>query len=177
MGWEGTVCRSPCSRGSAGHRRTSRVVFLSAGISAWSVSRTTFFFWLLWKLLNAIRYHRGPINFFEHPIPFSLLLFFAVVAISLSCPTFTRPVTFAIPSGCAHSVMIMDLFQDQRRGRWLFLFLALLPGLLTFRGILNDPSVLSLDLTRRLGFPFGPCQHRRLSFFHEYSPCLGFGGN
>jgi hypothetical protein len=33
----------------------------SGGMSAWSVSRTTFFFWLLWKLL--LLYHRGWAEF------------------------------------------------------------------------------------------------------------------
>src|SRR5713226_1704739 len=134
---------------------TGRLEFFSSSVSvsAWSVSRTTFFSWLLWKVLNAIRYRRWPVSFIQHPIPFSLFLFFIVVATSL-LPDFHAAGDFRyFFFGCAHAVMIMDLFEDQRRGHWLFLFLALFPGLLTLRGILSDPSVLSLDLTRRLGFP------------------------
>src|SRR5215813_1421422 len=37
---------------------TGRLEFLS--VSAWSVSRTTFLSWVLWKLLSAIRYRRWP---------------------------------------------------------------------------------------------------------------------
>jgi O-antigen ligase len=130
---------------------TGRLEFFS--VSAWSVSRTTFLSWLLWKLLSAIRYRRWPVNSLSHTIPFSLLLFFIAVTISL-LPDFHASGDFRyFFFGCAHAVMVMDLFEDQRRGHWVYLCLALLPGIVTFRDILNDPSVLNLDLTRRLGYP------------------------
>jgi O-antigen ligase len=121
-------------------------------ISAWSVSRTTFFSWLLWKALSAIRYRRWPVNFDNHPIPVSLFLFFLAVAISL-LPDFHAAGDFRyFFFGCVHAIMIMDLF-DGQKGRWAFVCLALLPGIVTLRDILNDPSVLNLDLNRRFGYP------------------------
>ena len=130
---------------------TGRLEFLS--VSAWSVSRTTFLSWVLWKLLSAIRYRRWPVDFAGHLIPFSLLLFFVAVVISL-LPDFHSSGDFRyFFFGCAHAIMVMDLVENQRKGRWVYLCLALLPGIVTFRGILNDPSVLNLDLTRRLGYP------------------------
>ena len=122
-------------------------------ISAWSVSRTTFFLWLLWKLAIAIRARRGQINLFKYAIPFSLLLFFFVVAVSL-LPDFHGAGDFRyFFFGCAHSLMIMDLFENKRRGYLLYLLLGLLPGFLVLRGISHDPSVLILDQMRRFGFP------------------------
>jgi O-antigen ligase len=134
---------------------TGRLELLSSGvsISAWSVSRTTFFLWLLWKLTIAIRARRGQINLFKYAIPFSLLLFFFVVAVSL-LPDFHGAGDFRyFFFGCAHSLMIMDLFENKRRGYLLLLLLGLLPGFLVLRGISHDPSVLILDQMRRFGFP------------------------
>jgi len=130
-----------------------RVEFDSISVSAWSVSRTTFFSWLLWKLLIAIRYHRWQTNLVKHPIPLSLLLFFIVVAITL-LPDFHAANDFRyLFFGCAHAVMVMDLCENQKQGYWVVLLLGLMPGLLTLRGILYDPSVLSFDYMRRFGFP------------------------
>jgi O-antigen ligase/mannose-6-phosphate isomerase-like protein (cupin superfamily) len=136
-----------------------RLEFFSTqtSVSAWSVSRTTFFFWLLWKILIVIRSGRWQMDWLKEVIPLSLIAFVVTVAISL-LPDFHNSGDFRyFIFGCAHAVMIMDLFRDQRRSRQLFWLLALLPGLLAFRGILYDPSVLSLDQsfdqTQRLGFP------------------------
>ena len=130
---------------------TGRLELFSS--SAWSISRATFFSWLAWKLIIAIRYGRWQTNLFKRPIPFSLLVFFIVVTISL-LPDFHEPGDFRyFFFGCGHAVMIMDLCENQRRAHWLYLLLALLPGVLTLRGILHDPSVLSFEQTRRFGFP------------------------
>jgi O-antigen ligase len=126
---------------------------LGVGVSAWSISRTTFFFWLIWKLLIKVRYGRWRMNWVKHPIPLSLLLFFTLVAISL-LPDFHASGDFPyFLFGCVHAVMVMDLFDNRRRVGLLFLLLGLLPGLLTLRGILHDPSLLNLDRMRRFGFP------------------------
>jgi O-antigen ligase len=123
------------------------------GLSAWSVSRTTFFFWLFWKLLIAIRTRQCPTDLFKQAVPVSLFLFFFIVAISL-LPDFHQAGDFRyFAFGCAHALMIMDLCQEKRRSYLLLLLLGLFPGLLVVRGVLHDPSVLSLDHTRRLGFP------------------------
>ena len=130
-----------------------RLDLFSLSMSAWSVSRTTFFSWLLWKLLNAIRYRCWPVDFARHPISVSLFLFFLAVAISL-LPDFHAAGDFRyFFFGGMHAVMVMDLFNSREKGRWVFLCLALLPGIVTVRGLLNDPSVLDLDLTHRLGYP------------------------
>jgi O-antigen ligase len=122
-------------------------------ITAWSISRTTFFFWLVWKLLIVFRQRRWPIDWGKNQIPVALFLFFVLVAISL-LPDFHAAGDFRyLFFGCAHALMIIDLFKDQGRARLLLLLLALLPGLLTVRGLLSDPSVLNLDPMRRLGFP------------------------
>jgi O-antigen ligase len=124
-----------------------------AGLSAWSISRTTFFFWLILKLLIAIRTRQWPANLFKSAIPFSLLLFFAVVAISL-LPDFHQAGDFRyFAFGCAHALMIMDVFQEQKRSALLLLLLGCLPGLLVLRGVLHDDSVLTFHPSRRLGFP------------------------
>jgi len=129
------------------------ISFSGVGVSAWSISRTTFFFWLILKLLIAIRTGQWRTNLFKSAIPFSLLLFFAVVAISL-LPDFHQAGDFRyFALGCAHSLIIMDLCQEQKRGTLLLLMLGWLPGLLVIRGILHDSSVFNLHYTRRLGFP------------------------
>src|ERR1043166_1800163 len=124
-----------------------------AGLSAWSISRTTFFFWLILKLLIAIRTRQWRTNLFKSAISFSLLLFFFIVAISL-LPDFHQAGDFRyFALGCAHALMIMDLCQEKRCSYWLLLLIGLIPGLLVIRGILHDSSVFNLHYTRRLGFP------------------------
>ena len=137
----------------------SAVFFLGIGpvellsISAWSVSRTTFGFWFLWKLVCALRGGRWRADWMRHPIPLALLMFFVAVLLSL-LPDFHASGDFPyFLLGCAHAVMVMDLFESRSRVRWLLLLLGLSPGLLTLRGILNDPSLLTLDQMHRFGFP------------------------
>jgi putative inorganic carbon (HCO3(-)) transporter len=139
----------------------SAVFFLGIGevkfeflrISAWSVSRTTFGFWLLWKLASALGGGRWRADWMRQPIPLALLIFFIAVALSL-LPDFHASGDFRyFLFGCAHAVMVMDLFESRSRVRLLLLLLALSPGLLTLRGILDDPSLLTLDQMHRFGFP------------------------
>jgi putative inorganic carbon (hco3(-)) transporter len=134
---------------------TGRIELFSpkVSITSWSISRTTFFFWLGWKLLIAMRERRLQTDRLKEPIPLSLFLFFVLVAISL-LPDFRAAGDFRyLFFGCVHALMVIDLFKDDRRAHLLFLLLGLLPGLLTIRGILGNPSVLSLDPMSRLGFP------------------------
>ncbi len=132
-----------------------RLEFLADGfrISAWSISRTTFGFWVLGKLVSAFRGGRWRWDWMRQPIPLALLIFFMAVALSL-LPDFRGSGDFRyFLFGCAHAVMVMDLFERRSRVRLLLLLLGLVPGFLTLRGIFDDPSLLVLDQTHRFGFP------------------------
>jgi O-antigen ligase len=126
----------------------------SGGISAWSVSRTTFFFWLIWKLLFV--YYRGwptmelgGLKLLAAPI-----LFFAAVTVSL-LPDFHqagdyRYLFFAF----MHFLMVWDLFCTHQRLQIVYGLIAWLPGVLVIRGLLYDPSVLDFAQMRRFSHPF-----------------------
>src|SRR4030095_6383259 len=80
------------------------------GVSAWSVSRTTFFLWLIWKLLIWIRYGASQLGFRKFAIPIPLLLFFTFVTISL-LPDFHRVADYRyFFLGSMHYLMILDFF-------------------------------------------------------------------
>ena len=122
-------------------------------VSAWSVSRTTFFLWLIWKLLIWIRYGAEQFSFPKHVIPVSLVLFFACVTLSL-IPNFHGIGDYRyFFFGAMHYLMILDFFSGDKRCRLLFCLLALVPGLLAMRGILYDPLILDLDQMRRFQYP------------------------
>ncbi len=122
-------------------------------VSAWSVSRTTFFIWLIWKLLIWVRHGSSQLGFRKLVIPIPLLLFFTLVTISL-LPDYHQAGDYRyFFLGSMHYLMILDLCSDQKRWRLIFHLLALLPGLLAVRGILYDPLVLELDQMRRFGYP------------------------
>ena len=124
-----------------------------ASVSAWSVSRTTFFLWLIWKLLIWIHYGTGQLSFPKHLIPLPFVLFFAFVTLSL-VPNFRGVGDYRyFFFGAMHYLMISDLFSDQKRWRLLFCLLALMPGLLAVRGIVYDPLILDLDQMRRFQYP------------------------
>jgi O-antigen ligase len=125
-----------------------------ARFSAWSVSRTTFFFWLIWKLLLWFGRGRQGLGLEKGWFPFPLLTFFAVVTASL-LPDFHeaadyRYLFFAV----MHCVMVLDLFAAGERRRLLLLLLGLLPGLLVIRGVAYSPSVFSFDQMNRFPYPF-----------------------
>ena len=124
-----------------------------AGIRAWSVSRTTFFMWLIWRLLIWFRSGSPQLGFLRHNIPIPLVLFFIAVTISL-VPNFHRIGDYRyFFFGSMHYLMILDFCSDQKRWRLIYHLLALLPVLLAVRGILYDPLVLELDQMRRFGYP------------------------
>jgi putative inorganic carbon (HCO3(-)) transporter len=123
------------------------------GIRAWSVSRTTFFIWLIWRLLIWVRCGSPQLGFLKHTIPIPLVLFFTSVTISL-VPDFHQISDYRyFFLGSMHYLMILDFCSDQKRWRVIFHLLALLPGLLAVRGILYDPLVLELDQMRRFDYP------------------------
>jgi O-antigen ligase len=129
--------------------------------SAWSVSRTTFFLWLIWKLLTRLRSGSWRLGFIKQAVPVPLIIFFALVTLSL-LPDFHEAGDYRyFFFGSMHCLMIVDLFSDPKRWRLAFYLLALLPGLLVVRGILYDPLVLELSQIfageyspqRRFGYP------------------------
>jgi putative inorganic carbon (HCO3(-)) transporter len=123
------------------------------GISAWSVSRTTFFIWLIWRLIVWFRYDKSPLHFLKNTIPIPQVLFFSAVTISL-VPNFYRLADYRyFFLGAMHYLMILDFCSDQKRWRLIFHLIALLPGLLAVRGILYDPLMLEVDQMRRFGYP------------------------
>ena len=121
--------------------------------SGWSVSRTTFFLWLIWKILTRLCYGSWQLDFIKQAVPVPLIIFFALVTLSL-LPDFHEAGDYRyFFFGSMHYLMIVDLFSDPKRWRLAFHLLALLAGLLALRGILYDPLVLELDQMRRFGYP------------------------
>jgi O-Antigen ligase len=122
-------------------------------VSAWSVSRTTFFFWLIWKFLllhqcglNQLRFDRlkslGP-----------LCGFFVAVTLSL-LPDFHQAGDYRyFFFGCAHAVMVVDVFSKSPQRRWLPYLLGVLPIFLVVRGFLWNPAIFDFSLNQRFGYP------------------------
>lgn len=122
-------------------------------MSAWSISRTAFGFWIVLKLTLWIR--TGGLNI-RRPalIEFApLVLFFAVVSISL-LPNFRfdgdyRYLVFAV----AHAVMVADVFAHGERQRWLLPTMAVAPVVLVLRGFADAPEIFNFNLTYRFDYP------------------------
>ena len=131
-----------------------RVEFLSGGsFSSWSVSRTTFFFWLTFKVVLWVRSGWGATDLRGLTSLKPLFVFFAVVTVSL-LPEFRIAGDYRyFLFGCAHSIMVVDLFARPAQKRWLPLLCGLLPIVLVARGFASDSSVWDLVLTHRFGFP------------------------
>ena len=132
-----------------------RLEFFRSGgsISAWSVSRTTFFFWLIWKVMTRVRFGHYQLGADNLAIPIPVLFFFTFVTISL-LPDFHNSGDYLYFFFAAmHYLMIVDLFSGKKNLRLVYLLLALLPGLVAVRGIVHDPSVLELSHMRRFGYP------------------------
>jgi O-antigen ligase len=126
---------------------------VGGGISAWSVSRTTFFFWLIWKVMTRVSFGHYQLSAYKLAIPIPVLLFFTFATISL-LPDFHNSgdyLYFFFAS--MHYLMIVDLFSDKKNLRLVYLLLALLPGIVAVRGIVHDPSILELSQMRRFGYP------------------------
>ena len=134
------------------------------GFIAWSISRTTFFFWLIWKIVICSPYGRGVIGFKKGWFPLPLLIFFAAVTLSL-LPDFHeaadyRYFFFAV----MHCVMVMDIFGSGERPKFLLLLLGALPGVLVIRGIVHDPSVLDFGQMNRFAYPLAHANPAGLLF-------------
>ncbi len=139
--------------------------FENAGFSAWSISRTTFFFWVIWKILLWMRSGREGVGLKPGWFPLPLLAFFTAVTVSL-LPDFHeagdyRYLFFAV----MHCLMVLDLFAAAPRWKVLLLLLGTLPGILVIRGLIYDPSILSnFGQVKRFGYPVGHANSAGLLF-------------
>ncbi len=123
------------------------------GVSAWSVSRTTFFFWLLWKLL--LVGHRGWAQIGRSQLKALVPLYAFFIAVTSSLlPDFHQAGDYRyFFFGCAHAVMLVDIFSFAHQKRWLPLMLGVLPIILVARGLAYHPLVLKFDLAHRFAYP------------------------
>ena len=124
-----------------------------AGMSAWSVSRTTFFFWIIYRSLILLSRGRPRLDWAKLAPWAPLFAFFLIVTISL-LPNLRvagdyRYFVFA----CAHVLMVADLFAKPARRKWLIYAMGVAPLVLVARGFFHDPGVFSLDVASRFGFP------------------------
>src|SRR5438094_10088890 len=81
-----------------------------ARFSAWSISRTTFFFWLIWKILIWFRLGRQDLGLNVSSFPLALLAFFAVVTTSLSPDCHEEDDYRYLLCAAMHPAMILYLF-------------------------------------------------------------------
>jgi O-antigen ligase len=132
-----------------------RVEFFPTGVSmsAWSVSRTTCFFWLILKLFVLLRSGWASTGLSELRSLKPLWLFFLAVTLSL-LPDFHQAGDYRyFFFACAHAVMLVDLFSAAPPRRWLPLLLGILPVVLVVRGLAHEPSILDFSLSQRFGYP------------------------
>jgi O-antigen ligase len=126
---------------------------MRGSISAWSISRTTFFFWVFFKLLLFFRGGWTATGLPKLRSLTPLYGFFFVVTVSL-LPDFHQAGDYRyFFFGCAHAVMLVDLFTAEPRRERLVWLLGVLPAILVVRGLLHDPLVLNFDLSHRFTFP------------------------
>ena len=105
---------------------------LDVGVSAWSISRTTFFFWLIWKFLIWNRYGRERLAVELKRIPVPAAVFFGCVTLSL-LPTFHPAGDYRyFVFGFMHYLMVLEFCSEDRRPQLLYVLLALLPGDLAY---------------------------------------------
>lgn len=132
--------------------------------SAWSISRTAFFFWLTWKIVLSLRFgwRAARVNHASSLVP--MLVFFAAVTASL-LPDFHQASDYPyLFFAVMHCVMVLDLFAPGERPGLLLLLLGLLPGVLVIRGIAYDPSVLNFSLANRFDYPLAHANSAGLLF-------------
>ncbi len=135
-----------------------------ASFSAWSISRTTFFFWLAWKIALALRFGWRAARPHHGALLVPTMVFFAAATASL-LPDFHQAADYRyLFFAVMHCVMVVDLFAAGERPKLLLSLLGLLPGALVVRGILYDPSVLDFSLTRRFDYPLAHANAAGLLF-------------
>jgi hypothetical protein len=148
------------------------IPFVGLPFRSWSVSRTTFFFWLICKLV--VWYRDKSARLALHPKSVSIPLFLFVGWVSASLlPNFAhaedyRYFMFAV----GHYLMVVDLFDDDRRRALLYSLMAMTPGILLFRGIIADPAILNLSLTYRFAYPLAHANPAGYLFSMSVPMCL-----
>ncbi len=126
--------------------------FAGARFSAWSVSRTAFFFWLIWKALIWAQRGRKHSEFEVKSLSIPLIVFFGLVTASL-LPDFHDAGDYRyLVFGFMHYFMVSDLFSEFKK-RQVFLLLALSPGMLVIRGLWHNPGVLNFSQMIRFDYP------------------------
>src|SRR6185295_14380275 len=63
-----------------------------------------------------------------------------------------------------HCVMVLDVFANGERPKFLLLLLGSLPGVLVVRGIVQNPSVLNLEQMNRFAYPMAHANPAGLLF-------------
>jgi len=132
-----------------------RVEFFPSGgsMSAWSISRTTFLFWVAFKLVVLARSGWAATGLSELRSLSALWLFFFAVTVSL-LPDFRQAGDYRyFFFGCAHALMLVDLFSTAPQKRWLPVLMGVLPLVLVVRGLAVDPAILNVSLSQRFGYP------------------------
>jgi O-antigen ligase len=132
-----------------------RVEFFPSGgsMSAWSISRTTFLFWVAFKLVVLARSGWAATGLSELRSLSALWLFFFAVTVSL-LPDFRQAGDYRyFFFGCAHALMLVDLFSTAPQRRWLPVLMGVLPLVLVVRGLAVDPAILNVSLSQRFGYP------------------------
>ena len=148
------------------------IPFVGLPFRSWSVSRATFSFWFIWKLLVWWRAGRARWELAPKSVSIPLFLFVAWVSVSL-LPDFAhtgdyRYFMFAV----GHYLMVVDLFDDDRRRSLLYALLAMTPGILLFRGIIADPAILNLSLEYRFAYPIAHANPAGFLFSMSIPMCL-----
>jgi hypothetical protein len=148
------------------------IPFLNLPFRSWSVSRTTFFFWLIWKALVWRRTKQTPLTLDPKSVCVPLLLFVGWVTTSVF-PDFAhlgdyRYLLFAM----GHYLMVLDVFDDDRRQSLLYHLLAITPGVLLVRGIYADPAILDVNLATRFAYPLAHANPAGYLFSMSIPLCL-----
>src|ERR1051325_8682013 len=82
--------------------------WVRTGFTAWSVSRTTFFFWLIRKITLWFRYGHGDVRWKQGWLLLPLLIFFGAVTFSL-LPDFHEAADYRyFFFGLMHCLMVLD---------------------------------------------------------------------
>jgi len=122
-------------------------------MSAWSISRTTFLFWVVFKLVVLARSGWAATGLSELRSLSALGLFFFAVTVSL-LPDFRQAGDYRyFFFGCAHALMLVDLFSAAPQKRWLPVLMGVVPFVLVVRGLVHDPAILNVSLSQRFGYP------------------------
>ena len=122
-------------------------------VSAWSIARTTFFFWLTGKTYGWFL-QRSLDDAKQIFTSLRWLWVFLLIAWISRLPEWRVDGDFRyLLFGCVHALLVVDLCRSENRREMIFLMLGLMPLVLVARGVWQNPAVLALSLDGRFGFP------------------------